>query len=67
MDFQEGDWVIFDGLPCRVQYANDDVVVFARTSDQHLMMRTPRQLAAEQVPWVLRPQGWWSQMRDIIC
>lgn len=64
MTFQVGDYVLFDGQICRVRYANHEIVVYWRISDCHTMMSTPRELAAEQVPWVQR-SGWWSQMRDV--
>jgi hypothetical protein len=63
--FQIGDYVLFDGKICRVTYANVEIVVFRRVADGHLMTRLPRELAAEQVPWIQRPQGWWSHLSDV--
>lgn len=66
MKFQVNDRVIFDGRICRVKYANTDVVICERESDCHTIVRSPEQIADEQVPWILRPKaGWWSQMRDV--
>ena len=66
MTFKEGDYVLSDGKICRVRYANDDIVVYMRVSDCHLMADTPERLAREQEPWVLRPQGWWSPMSIVL-
>jgi hypothetical protein len=66
MKFQVNDRVIYDGRICRVVHENPDWVAIRRESDGHTMVWTTAQLAAEQVPWVMRPKvGWWSQMRDI--
>lgn len=65
MKFQINDRVLYDGQICRVTYANDEIVVFQRMNDAHLMTRPPFLLAAEQVPWINTGKGWWSQMRDV--
>lgn len=66
MKFQMYDHVLYDGRCCRVTYANDEIVVFRRNADGHIMTRTPRELANEQVPWINTGKGWWSQMRDVM-
>ena len=58
--------MIFYGSICRTRYANEEIVVFERQSDCHVMMRTPLELAAEQEPWVLEPRGYWSPMSRLV-
>lgn len=69
MNFQRGDWVIWFGYPHRVMYANHEVVVVKRVSDQHLSVTTPQDLEGDQVPWIndgagLRPLATGKGGRD---
>lgn len=64
MTFKKGDYVLADGQICRVKYANQEIVVYRRECDGHLMTDTPRGLSAEQVPWVHRGK-WWSHLSDV--